>query len=61
MKRYDFVRELMKTGCFLKRHGSNHDIYMNPRTGKMAPVPRHSEIRETLCDLIRKQLGTKEE
>ncbi|MGB9553407.1 MAG: type II toxin-antitoxin system HicA family toxin [bacterium] len=59
MKRKDFIKELVKAGCYLKRHGSRHDIYVNPKNGKKAPVPRHSEIRNTLCELIRKQLGLK--
>lgn len=33
--------------------------YMNPRTGRKTPVPRHTEIKESLCELIRKQLGLK--
>ncbi|HIE30949.1 MAG TPA: type II toxin-antitoxin system HicA family toxin [Methanosarcinales archaeon] len=57
MKRRDFVRELVDSGCYLKRHGGRHDIYVNPGNGKKAPVPRHSEIKESLCELIRKQLG----
>lgn len=59
MKRRNFIRVLVKAGCYLKRHGSNHDIYVNPRNGKKAPVPRHSEIKESLCELIQKQLGIK--
>ncbi|HHT9126042.1 MAG TPA: type II toxin-antitoxin system HicA family toxin [Candidatus Brocadiia bacterium] len=59
MKRREFIRELVDTGCYLKRHGKKHDIYVNPRTGKKAPVPRHSEIRDSLCELIRKQLALK--
>lgn len=59
MKRLDFVRELVDAGCYLKRHGKKHDIYANTKTGKKAPVPRHSEIKESLCELIRKQLGLK--
>jgi hypothetical protein len=57
VKRTEFVREMISAGCFLRRHGNNHDIYMNPQNGKKAPVPRHNELKETLCDLIRKQLG----
>ena len=57
MKRGNFIRELIKGGCYLKRHGKKHDIYTNPRNGKKAPVPRHSEIKESLCVIIRKQLG----
>ncbi|SJM89147.1 conserved hypothetical protein [Crenothrix polyspora] len=56
MKRGNFIRELIQAGCYLKRHGNRHDIYVNPKTGKQAPIPRHSEIKESLCELIKKQL-----
>ncbi|WP_420266264.1 type II toxin-antitoxin system HicA family toxin [Candidatus Magnetominusculus dajiuhuensis] len=59
MKRRDFVRELVSFGCYLSRRGSNHDIYVNSRNGKKSPLPRHTEIKESLCVLIRKQLGLK--
>ena len=59
MNRREFLKELVLAGCFVKRHGSNHDIYHNPRTGRSAPVPRHNEIRDSLCELIRRQLGLK--
>ncbi|HUV06502.1 MAG TPA: type II toxin-antitoxin system HicA family toxin [Spirochaetia bacterium] len=42
MKRNEFIKELIKAGCFLKRHGSHHDIYENTYNGKIAPVPRHN-------------------
>jgi predicted RNA binding protein YcfA (HicA-like mRNA interferase family) len=57
LKRNLFIRELVDAGCYLKRHGSNHDIYVNPRNGRKALVPRHAEIKDSLCKLIRKQLG----
>jgi mRNA interferase HicA len=57
MKRRDLIRELEAAGCRLHRHGGRHDIYLNPATGRKAPVPRHSEVRESLRRLIRKQLG----
>jgi len=57
VKRNEFIRKLVNAGCFLKRHGANHDIYENSRNGKKAPVPRHAEIKNTLCQLIRKQLA----
>ena len=57
MKRGHFVRQLGADGCRLKRHGKRHDIYENPVTGKTAPVPRHTEIKDSLCRLIRNQLG----
>ena len=57
MTRREFIRELVAAGCYLRRHGGRHDIYANPKNGHMAPLPRHSEIRDTLCAVIRKQLG----
>jgi mRNA interferase HicA len=59
VKRRDLIRELAEEGCYLRRHGKKHDIYINPRTGKKAPIPRHPEIKESLCKLIRRQLGSK--
>jgi hypothetical protein len=59
VKRRDFIRELVRAGCYLKRHGKKHNIYVNPVNGQKAPVPRHSEIKDSLCELIRKQLGLK--
>ena len=57
MKRREFVRELIERGCHLKRHGASHDLYLNPASGRVAPVPRHNEIKNTLARAIRKQLG----
>ena len=50
MKRREFIRELVKAGCYLKRRGAKHDIYINLRTGKKAPVPRHTEIKNSISD-----------
>lgn len=30
VKRRDFIRELVDQGCSLARHGSRHDLYVNP-------------------------------
>ena len=57
MKRADFIRRLEEKGCYLKRHGGRHDVYANPRNRRQAPVPRHKEIRNSLCRLIERQLG----
>ncbi|HXV59678.1 MAG TPA: type II toxin-antitoxin system HicA family toxin [Vicinamibacteria bacterium] len=59
MNRKEFVRELEKAGCQLHRSGGRHDIFLNPTNGRRAPVPRHREIKNTLCELIRQQLGLK--
>ena len=57
MKRREFVRQLIAAGCYLKRHGKRHDLYVNPSNGRKAPVPRHNELKDSLCRLIRAQLG----
>jgi mRNA interferase HicA len=57
LKRKAFVRELARAGCELHRHGKKHDLYRNPRNGRKAPVPRHAEVKDSLCALIRQQLG----
>lgn len=59
MKRSKLIRELVNEGCYLKRHGKKHDLYVNPKNGRKTPVPRHSEIKESLCELIKRQLGLK--
>ncbi|WP_366524879.1 type II toxin-antitoxin system HicA family toxin [Acaryochloris sp. IP29b_bin.137] len=46
MKRKAFIRKLEKSGCVLHRHGSKHDIYLNPATGQKSPIPRHTGITE---------------
>ncbi|MBZ0092884.1 MAG: type II toxin-antitoxin system HicA family toxin [Sulfuricellaceae bacterium] len=56
MKRGELIRLLVKNRCHLHRHGANHDIYLNLRNGRKAPVPRHSEIKDSLAKLIFKQL-----
>jgi hypothetical protein len=60
VKRRAFIQELTEVGCYLHRHGKKHDLYINPQNGQKAPVPRHSEIKDSLCELIRKQLGLQE-
>jgi len=56
MKRKDLIKRLTDTGCILVRHGSRHDLYKNPTTGKRQPVPRHNEIDENLAKHIIKGL-----
>jgi len=57
MKRDELIRRLTSAGRTLPRHGSRHDIYINPGTGQKQPVPRHQEIDETLARHIQKYLG----
>jgi len=57
VKRTELIRELKQHGCVLLRHGSRHDIYLNPLTGRKQPVPRHNEIAGPLSRHIKKNLG----
>lgn len=45
MKRRELLKILNQNYCELKRHGSNHDIYINTINNKTSPVPRHNEIK----------------
>ena len=56
MKRNQFIKHLDNHGCVLKREGSSHSIYMNLITRKRTAVPRHNEIKDSLCNEICKQL-----
>jgi mRNA interferase HicA len=57
VKRSELIRQLEVFGCILHRHGSRHDIYVNPATGQKQPVPRHNEIDDVLAKHILKYLG----
>ncbi len=43
-------------GCLFIRHGGNHDWYQNPKTKVAQPVPRHTEINDSLAKHIIKML-----
>jgi hypothetical protein len=60
LNRGEFIRELTRGGCYLVRHGARHDIYENGANKQRAPVPRHAEIKNSLCRLIRRQPGLPE-
>jgi mRNA interferase HicA len=57
MKRKELIKRIISFGCTLVRHGGRHDLYMNPKTGKKQPVPRHDEIDEHLAKHIIKELA----
>jgi|GEM_PF-87830 len=60
MKRKALLRHLRQSGCYLKREGSAHSLWMNPLTGAVETVPRHSEISDKLAKKICKGLGIPE-
>jgi mRNA interferase HicA len=57
MKRRELEKRLRIAGCFLKREGSSHSLWINPKTGVIEAVPRHAEIKEPLARRILKSLG----
>jgi mRNA interferase HicA len=57
MKRRDLERRLRIAGCYLKREGGSHSLWINPKTGALEAVPRHAEIKEPLARKILRNLG----
>jgi len=49
MKRNLLLKEIRKRGAVFVRHGKKHDIYVNPKTGIIEQIPRHSDVDETLA------------
>jgi len=60
MKRESLLRHLRFNGCFLKREGSAHSLWCNPKTGQMEAVPRHAEIPDLLARKICRGLSVPE-
>ncbi len=56
MKLRDLERHLTEHGCVVVREGGNHTLWRNPLAGKVAPVPRHKEIKEGTIRAICRQL-----
>ena len=56
MKRRDLERKLRIAGCYLKREGSSHVLWINPRNDVVEAV-RHKEIKEPLARRILKNLN----
>jgi hypothetical protein len=57
MKRAVLERKLRIAGCYLKREGKAHSLWINPKTGTIEAVPRHTEIKEPLALKILKNLN----
>jgi len=57
MKRRDLERKLRMAGCYLKRQGRSHSLWINPRNGVVEAIPRHNEIKEPLARKILKNLN----
>jgi len=57
MKRRDLIKILEDNGWYMKRHGTNHDIYTDGK--RREEVPRHTEVNEKLAKAIIKRNGLK--
>lgn len=53
MKRKDLISLFEKNGWYLKRNGSNHDVYTNGKDTEA--IPRHKEVKENLAKAIIKR------
>ncbi len=57
MKRREVEKRLRFVGCYLKREGRSHSLWINPKTGVVEAIPRHVEIKEHLAWKILKSLS----
>jgi len=60
MKTSELMKLLKQADCRMTRHGSSHDIWISPKTGRKFSVPRHkSEIPTGTAVKILKDAGLK--
>ena len=59
-ERESLLRHLRKHGCYLKREGRGHSLWMNPQTGAIEAIPRHIEIPDRLALKICRGLAVPE-
>jgi hypothetical protein len=56
MNRRKLEAHLRGHGCTLHHHGSKHDVWGNPANGKVAPVPRHKQVKKgtvrSICRIL---------
>ena len=57
MKRRALEKRLRRAGCYLKREGAEHALWINPGTGAIEAVPRHAEIKEPVAKKILRNLS----
>lgn len=60
MKRRELLRHLQPHGCLIEREGGKHSLWLNPSTGAVEAVPRHTEIGEHLSRKICAKLSVPE-
>lgn len=57
MKRRVLIRKLLALGAVYVREGSEHTIYLNPRTSVNLSVPRHAEVNENVARGLLRDAG----
>ena len=57
MKRGALLKILKAQGCIFVKHGSRHDQYLQPKTGKKDQVPRYPLISDDTARSIIKNLS----
>jgi mRNA interferase HicA len=58
MKRIELLKILRRNGCYLKREGANHSLWISSINGAIESIPRHTEIPDLLAKKIIKNLTT---
>lgn len=55
----EVLRMLKKAGCKFLKHGTNHDWWINPKSGEKFQVPRHKsqEVHPDTLREIKKSAG----
>lgn len=61
MKTSELIRLLKQHGCYLVRHGGNHDVWYSPITRQFIVVARHEgkEVSKGTAKAILKNSGIK--
>jgi len=49
MKTSELTKLAKQNGCYIKRHGSEHDLWFSPKTGRVESIPRH-QSKEVATD-----------
>jgi mRNA interferase HicA len=61
MKRKLLEKKLRMAGCYLKKEGASHSLWINSKSGHVEAVPRHADVKERLALKILKAMGAGEE
>lgn len=59
VKYSELIKKLKKAGCTLMKHGTNHDEWYSPITGKKIRVPRHQgkDAKKGIAEAIMRDAG----